>query len=49
LIQKEVLTELSKTLLSKTLDNEHNQVLDVFVGKVVFRKHVNEIEELLIV
>ena len=49
LIQKQVLTELSKALLSKTVDNEHNLVLDVFDGKVVFRKPVNEIEELRVV
>ncbi len=46
LIQKQVLTELSKALLSNTIDKEHNVVLDVFDGKVVFRKPVNEIEEL---
>jgi len=46
LIQKQVLTELSKALLSNSVDKEHNLVLDVFDGKVVFRKPVNEIEEL---
>lgn len=46
LIQKQVLTELSKAILSNSIDKEHNVVLDVFDGKVVFRKPVNEIEEL---
>jgi ATP-dependent Clp protease ATP-binding subunit ClpB len=46
LIQKQVLTELSKALLSNTVDAEMNLVLDVFDGKVVFRKPVNEIEEI---
>ncbi len=46
LIQKQVLTELSKALLSNSVDKEHNLVLDVFDAKVVFRKPVNEIEEL---
>lgn len=49
LIQKQVLTELSKALLSNLVDKEHNIVLDVFDGKVVFRKPVNEIEEMRIV
>lgn len=46
LIQKQVLTELSKALLSNAVDANSNLVLDVFDGKVVFRKPVNEIEEL---
>lgn len=45
LIQKQVLTELSKAILSNKVDAENNLVLDVFDGKVIFRKPINEVEE----
>ena len=45
IIQKEVLNELSKALLSGSIDKTKKVVLDVFDGKVVFRKPVLETEE----
>jgi ATP-dependent Clp protease ATP-binding subunit ClpB len=39
-IQKEVLNELSKALLSNSIDKNDTVVLDVFDGKVVFRKQL---------
>jgi ATP-dependent Clp protease ATP-binding subunit ClpB len=46
IIQKEVMNELSKYILSGQLDKSEPLVLDVFDGKVVFRKRIDE-EELL--
>jgi ATP-dependent Clp protease ATP-binding subunit ClpB len=46
-IQKQVLNELSKALLSNTIDTSQIVVMDVFDGKIVFRKPVNAIEEVL--
>lgn len=43
-IQKEVLNELSKALLSNSIDKEHQVVLDVFDGKIVFRKQLEKEE-----
>jgi ATP-dependent Clp protease ATP-binding subunit ClpB len=43
-IQKQVLNELSKQLLAGTVDATQNVIMDVFEGKVVFRKPVNETE-----
>ncbi|MES2589711.1 MAG: ATP-dependent chaperone ClpB [Bacteroidota bacterium] len=45
-IQKQVLNELSKALLSKTIDTSQVVVMDVFDGKIVFRKAINESEEI---
>jgi ATP-dependent Clp protease ATP-binding subunit ClpB len=45
-IQKEVLNELSKALLSNSIDRNETVVLDVFDGKVVFRKQL-EAEEVV--
>ncbi len=39
-IQKQVLNELSKALLSGKIDKENPVVMDVFDGKIVFRKPV---------
>jgi len=39
-IQKQVLNELSKALLSGKIDKETKVVMDVFDGKIVFRKPV---------
>jgi len=44
-IQKQVLNELSKALLSGTIDRTKNIVMDVFDGKIVFRKPIVELEE----
>ncbi|MDG1781355.1 MAG: ATP-dependent chaperone ClpB [Flavobacteriales bacterium] len=43
-IQKEVLNELSKALLGNTIDKEQSVILDVFDGKIVFRKQLKEEE-----
>jgi ATP-dependent Clp protease ATP-binding subunit ClpB len=42
LIQKEVLNELSKQLLAEKVDTSEPLVMDVFDGKVVFRKPLEE-------
>lgn len=47
-IQKQVLNELSKALLAQTVDKTQNVVMDVFDGKIVFRKPIHAIEEQLI-
>jgi ATP-dependent Clp protease ATP-binding subunit ClpB len=44
-IQKQMLNELSKALLSGTIDRTKNIVMDVFDGKIVFRKPIVEAEE----
>lgn len=44
-IQKQVLNELSKALLSGTIDRTKNIVMGVFDGKIVFRKPIIEAEE----
>jgi len=44
-IQKQVLNELSKALLSGTIDRSQNVVMDVFDGHIIFRKPVLESEE----
>lgn len=46
-IQKSVLNELSKALLGGTIDKTHNVVMDIFDGKIVFRKPINEVEEVI--
>ncbi|MEN9999602.1 MAG: ATP-dependent chaperone ClpB [Bacteroidota bacterium] len=45
-IQKQVLNELSKALLSGTIDRSQNVVMDIFDGKIVFRKPVLASEEI---
>lgn len=45
-IQRSVLNELSKALLGGTIDKSHNVVMDIFDGKIVFRKPINETEEI---
>ncbi|MNU95854.1 Chaperone protein ClpB 1 [compost metagenome] len=47
-IQKQVLNELSKALLSGTLDTSLTVVMDIFDGKIVFRKPISQEEEILI-
>ncbi len=44
-IQKLVLNELSKALLSSTVDKSKKVVMDIFDGKIVFRKPVLATEE----
>jgi hypothetical protein len=39
---------LSKALLAQTVDKSQNVVMDMFDGKIVFRKPVHAIEEQLI-
>ncbi|MDF3025818.1 MAG: ATP-dependent chaperone ClpB [Fluviicola sp.] len=45
-IQKQVLNELSKALLAGTLDTSQTVVMDIFDGKIVFRKAINQEEEI---
>lgn len=44
-IQKQVLNELSKSLLAGKVDVNENVVMDVFDGKIVFRKPISAEEE----
>jgi ATP-dependent Clp protease ATP-binding subunit ClpB len=46
-IQKQVLNELSKALLSGTIDTKSVVVMDVFDSKIVFRKPINALEEIV--
>jgi ATP-dependent Clp protease ATP-binding subunit ClpB len=41
-IQKEVMNELSKYILSGKVDKSEAVVLDVFDGQIVFRKKIDE-------
>lgn len=45
-IQKQVLNELSKALLGGTLDTSLTVVMDIFDGKIVFRKPISQEEEI---
>lgn len=47
-IQKKVMNELSKAILGNKIDTSQNVVLDIFDGQVVFRKPINEGEEIAI-
>lgn len=47
-IQKQVLNELSKALLAGTLDTSLTVVMDIFDGKIVFRKPISQEEEIVI-
>ena len=44
-IQKQVMNELSKAILSEKIDKSQNVVMDMFEGKIIFRKPVNENED----
>jgi ATP-dependent Clp protease ATP-binding subunit ClpB len=44
-IQREVLNELSKSILAGTVDTTKNVIMDMFDSKIVFRKPVTEKEE----
>ncbi len=48
-IQKSVMNELSKSILSDSIDMSKNVVLDIFDDQIVFRKPINEEEEVIIV
>ncbi len=48
-IQKQVLNELSKAILAQKVDKTQNVVMDMFDGKIVFRKPIHAHEELLAV
>ena len=45
MIQKELLNELSRQIIAGTLEPGHPQVIDVFDGKIVFRKPIDEKEQ----
>ncbi|PKR80785.1 ATP-dependent chaperone ClpB [Brumimicrobium salinarum] len=44
-IQKSILNELSKDLLAQKIDTSQNVVVDLFDGKIVFRKPISQEEE----
>jgi ATP-dependent Clp protease ATP-binding subunit ClpB len=44
-IQKQVLNELSKALLAGNIDPTQTVVMDIFDGKIVFRKPISKEEE----
>lgn len=48
-IQKQVLNELSKAILAQKVDKTQNVVMDMFDGKIVFRKPIHAHEELLVI
>jgi ATP-dependent Clp protease ATP-binding subunit ClpB len=47
-IQKNVMNELSKSILSDSIDTSKNVILDIFDDQIVFRKPINEEEEVVI-
>ncbi|MDG1331280.1 MAG: ATP-dependent chaperone ClpB [Crocinitomicaceae bacterium] len=47
-IQKQVMNELSKALLGDKIDMGQNVVMDIFDGQIVFRKPINEEEEVIL-
>jgi ATP-dependent Clp protease ATP-binding subunit ClpB len=44
MIQKELLNELSKQIIAGTLETGKPMVIDVFDGKIVLRKPIDEKE-----
>ena len=46
-IQKQVMNELSKALLGDQIDMSQNVVMDIFDNQIVFRKPINEEEEVV--
>ena len=44
MIQKELLNELSRQIIAGTVETGQPQVVDVFDGKIVFRKPIDEEE-----
>ena len=47
-IQKQVMNELSKALLGDQIDPSQNVVMDIFDGQIVFRKPINDEEEVIL-
>ena len=47
-IQKQVLNELSKAILAQKVDKTQNVVMDMFDGKIVFRKPIHAHEEQMV-
>jgi ATP-dependent Clp protease ATP-binding subunit ClpB len=47
-IQKQVMNELSKAILGDTIDITKTIVMDIFDGKIVFRKPISEKEEVVL-
>ena len=47
-IQKQIMNELSKAILSGTIDTTTNVVMDLFDDKIVFRKPINAEEEVMV-
>ncbi|NVK66697.1 MAG: ATP-dependent chaperone ClpB [Flavobacteriales bacterium] len=47
-IQKQVMNELSKALLGDRIDASQNVVMDELEGRIVFRKPINEEEEVIL-
>ena len=47
-IQKQVMNELSKALLGDKIDASQNVVMDIFDDQIVFRKPINEEEEVIL-
>ncbi|RFC53911.1 ATP-dependent chaperone ClpB [Brumimicrobium aurantiacum] len=47
-IQKSILNELSKDLLAQRIDTSKNVIVDLFDGKIVFRKPITEEEEAIV-
>lgn len=46
-IQRSVLNELSKAILGGMIDPTHTVVMDIFDGKIIFRKPISELEEVV--
>ena len=44
MIQKELLNELSRQIIAGTVETGQPQVVDVFDGKIVFRKPIDDAE-----
>jgi ATP-dependent Clp protease ATP-binding subunit ClpB len=47
-IQKNVMNELSKAILSDSIDTSQNVIMDIFDNQIVFRKPINESEEIVL-
>lgn len=47
-IQKNVMNELSKAILSDSIDTSKNVIMDLFDDKIVFRKPISESEEVAV-
>lgn len=47
-IQKNIMNELSKAILSDSIDTSKNVIMDLFDNKIVFRKPISESEEVAV-